>query len=261
MGAKEVAVLRDGVETPVPAEQLRVDDVFVVRPGEKVATDGEVVEGASAVDVSMLTGEPVPVDVGPGDIVTGATVNTSGRLVVRATRVGADTQLAQMARLVEQAQQGKAQVQRLADRVSGDLRAGGHRALAADPGRVAAQRRHRHDRLRRRRGGADHRLPLRAGPGHADRPDGRHRPRRPARHPDPWARDPRVHPPRRHDRARQDRHRHHRADEPGRRGRAPWRRSRPSTRYAASPPRWSTAPSTRSRAPWPRPPRAPSTPR
>ncbi|ANH38133.1 Copper-exporting P-type ATPase A [Nocardioides dokdonensis FR1436] len=119
MGAKEVAVLRDGVETPVPAEQLRVDDVFVVRPGEKVATDGEVVEGASAVDVSMLTGEPVPVDVGPGDTVTGATVNTSGRLVVRATRVGADTQLAQMARLVEQAQQGKAQVQRLADRVSG----------------------------------------------------------------------------------------------------------------------------------------------
>ena len=119
MGAKEVALLRDGVETQVPAESLRVGDVFVVRPGEKVATDGEVVEGVSAVDVSMLTGEPVPVDVGPGDVVTGATVNAGGRLVVRATRVGSDTQLAQMARLVEQAQQGKAEVQRLADRVSG----------------------------------------------------------------------------------------------------------------------------------------------
>jgi Cu+-exporting ATPase len=119
MGAKEVALLRDGVETQVPAETLRVGDAFVVRPGEKVATDGEVVEGVSAVDVSMLTGEPVPVDVGPGDVVTGATVNAGGRLVVRATRVGSDTQLAQMARLVEQAQQGKAEVQRLADRVSG----------------------------------------------------------------------------------------------------------------------------------------------
>uniref|UniRef100_UPI0030F7EB4F heavy metal translocating P-type ATPase n=1 Tax=Nocardioides salarius TaxID=374513 RepID=UPI0030F7EB4F len=119
MGAKEVALLRDGVETQVPAEALRVGDVFVVRPGEKVATDGEVVEGVSALDVSMLTGEPVPVDVGPGDVVTGATVNAGGRLVVRATRVGSDTQLAQMARLVEQAQQGKAEVQRLADRVSG----------------------------------------------------------------------------------------------------------------------------------------------
>ena len=119
MGAKEVALLRDGVETQVPAETLRVGDVFVVRPGEKVATDGEIVEGVSALDVSMLTGEPVPVDVGPGDVVTGATVNAGGRLVVRATRVGSDTQLAQMARLVEQAQQGKAEVQRLADRVSG----------------------------------------------------------------------------------------------------------------------------------------------
>ncbi len=119
MGAKEVTLLRDGVETSVPAERLRVGDTFVVRPGEKIATDGEVVEGTSAVDVSMLTGEPVPVDVGPGDAVTGATVNAGGRLVVRATRVGSDTQLAQMARLVEQAQQGKAEVQRLADRVSG----------------------------------------------------------------------------------------------------------------------------------------------
>ena len=119
MGAKDVAVLRDGVEVRIPVDQLVVGDVFSVRPGEKVATDGVVTEGTSAVDASMLTGESVPVEVGPGDAVVGATVNAGGRLLVRATRVGADTQLAQMARLVEDAQNGKAQVQRLADRVSG----------------------------------------------------------------------------------------------------------------------------------------------
>lgn len=119
LGAKEVAVLRDGTETRVPIEQLAVGDHFVVRPGEAVATDGEVTEGSSAIDRSMLTGESVPVEVGPGDTVVGATVNAGGRLVVRATRVGSDTQLAQMARLVEDAQNGKAQVQRLADRISG----------------------------------------------------------------------------------------------------------------------------------------------
>ena len=119
MGAKDVAVLRDGVEVRIPADQLVVGDVFSVRPGEKLATDGIVTEGTSAVDASMLTGESVPVEVGPGDAVVGATVNAGGRLLVRATRVGADTQLAQMARLVEDAQNGKAQVQRLADRVSG----------------------------------------------------------------------------------------------------------------------------------------------
>ncbi|GIH27192.1 carbonate dehydratase [Acrocarpospora phusangensis] len=119
LGAKDVAVLRDGRETRVPIDSLQAGDHFVVRPGEKIATDGVVEEGGSAVDASMLTGEPVPVDVGPGDPVTGATLNTSGRLVVRATRVGADTQLAQMAALVEAAQAGKAQVQRLADRISG----------------------------------------------------------------------------------------------------------------------------------------------
>ena len=118
MGAKDVAVLRDGAEVRVPVNQLAVGDRFVVRPGEKVATDGLVEDGTSAVDASMLTGEPVPVEVGPGDTVVGATVNAGGRLLVRATRVGADTQLAQMARLVEDAQNGKAQVQRLADRVS-----------------------------------------------------------------------------------------------------------------------------------------------
>jgi Cu+-exporting ATPase len=118
LGAKEARVLRDDVEVLVPVEQLVVGDLFVVRPGEKIATDGVVVEGASAVDQSMLTGEPVPIEVGPGDEVAGATINASGRLIVRATRVGADTALAQIARLVEQAQTGKAQVQRLADRVS-----------------------------------------------------------------------------------------------------------------------------------------------
>ena len=144
MGAKDVAVLRpapvrpaapsagtadpaphgapvpalERVETRIPVSQLVVGDEFIVRPGEKVATDGVVVSGTSAVDASMLTGESVPVEVGPGDPVVGATVNAGGRLVVRATRVGADTQLAQMARLVEDAQNGKAQVQRLADRVS-----------------------------------------------------------------------------------------------------------------------------------------------
>ncbi len=118
MGAKEVAVLRDGREQRIAVDDLRVEEQFVVRPGEKIATDGVVVTGTSAVDASMLTGEPVPVEVGPGDAVTGATVNAGGRLVVRATRVGGDTQLAQMARLVEDAQSGKAPVQRLADRVS-----------------------------------------------------------------------------------------------------------------------------------------------
>ena len=118
LGAKEATVLRDGREVSVAADALVVGDEFVIRPGEKVATDGVVIAGRSAVDASMLTGEPVPVEAGPGDSVTGGCVNVGGRLVVRATRVGADTQLAQMARLVTQAQAGKAPVQRLADRVS-----------------------------------------------------------------------------------------------------------------------------------------------
>ncbi|OBB93295.1 cation-translocating P-type ATPase [Mycobacterium sp. 852002-40037_SCH5390672] len=119
LGAKDVAVVRDGLETRIPIEQLAVGDEFVVRPGERIATDGIVIAGSSAVDASMLTGESVPVEVGAGDAVTGATVNAGGRLVVRATVVGDDTQLAQMAKLVERAQSGKARVQRLADRVSG----------------------------------------------------------------------------------------------------------------------------------------------
>jgi Cu+-exporting ATPase len=118
LGAKEARVLRDGKELLIPVDQLVVDDLFVVRPGEKIATDGIVVDGSSAVDQSMLTGEPVPVEVGPGAEVAGSTINASGRLVVRATKVGADTALAQIARLVEQAQAGKAAAQRLADRIS-----------------------------------------------------------------------------------------------------------------------------------------------
>ncbi|WP_405728314.1 heavy metal translocating P-type ATPase [Streptomyces sp. NBC_01537] len=118
LGAKDVAVLRDGREVRVPVGELAVGDLFVVRPGEKIATDGVVREGSSAVDAAMLTGESVPVEVGPGDAVAGATVNAGGRIVVEATRVGADTQLARMARLVEDAQNGKAAAQRLADRIS-----------------------------------------------------------------------------------------------------------------------------------------------
>jgi Cu+-exporting ATPase len=122
LGAREVAVLRDGIDGPetlVPPDQLVVGDLFVVRPGEKVATDGAVERGRSAVDASMLTGESVPVEIAPGDDLVGGCVNTTGRLVVRATRVGSDTQLAQLATLVEEAQAGKAKAQRLADRISG----------------------------------------------------------------------------------------------------------------------------------------------
>ncbi|GIF06956.1 heavy metal translocating P-type ATPase [Actinoplanes siamensis] len=119
LGAKDVTVLRDGAEHRIPITDLAVGDRFVVRPGEKIATDGVIEDGTSAVDASMLTGESVPVEVTPGDSVVGATVTAGGRLIVRATRVGADTQLAQMAQLVEQAQTGKAPVQRLADRISG----------------------------------------------------------------------------------------------------------------------------------------------
>ncbi|MGI5222071.1 heavy metal translocating P-type ATPase [Nocardia sp. CA-290969] len=123
LGAKEVSVLRGGpdnwTEQRIPVDQLAAGDRFVVRPGEKIATDGVIVDGSSAVDVSMLTGESVPVEVGPDDTVAGATVNVGGRITVRATKVGSDTQLAQMARMVEDAQSGKAQAQRLADRISG----------------------------------------------------------------------------------------------------------------------------------------------
>jgi P-type Cu+ transporter len=118
LGAKDATILRDGKEQRIRADRLQVDDVLVVRPGEKIATDGVVTDGDSAVDASLVTGESVPVEVSPGSRVTGATINTSGRLLVRATRVGSETTLAQMARLVSQAQTGKAPIARLADRIS-----------------------------------------------------------------------------------------------------------------------------------------------
>ncbi|MDN3936203.1 heavy metal translocating P-type ATPase [Arthrobacter sp. YD4] len=119
LGAKDATVLRDGLEVTVPADRLTVGDVIVVRPGGKIPADGVVVEGSSAVDASLVTGESVPVEVGPDSPVTGATINTSGRILVRATRVGSETTLAQMGRLVSQAQSGKAPIARLADRISG----------------------------------------------------------------------------------------------------------------------------------------------
>ena len=211
LGSQDVAVIRDGVEGRIPISSLRVGDEFVVRPGEKIATDGVIVSGSSAVDASMVTGESVPAEVSVGDAVVGATVNAGGRLIVSATRVGDDTQLAQMARLVEEAQSGKANVQRLADRISGvfvPIVLGisvvtlvawlllGYPAAAAVTAAVA---------------GADHRVPVRSGARDTDGAAGRHRPGRADRHPDQRPRSARVHPHGRHDRARQDRHGHHRA--------------------------------------------------
>ena len=197
---------RRGGERRVPIERLQPGDRFVVRPGEKVATDGVVVEGRSAVDLSLLTGESVPVEVGPGTEVAGATVNAGGRLVVRATKVGADTALAQIAKLVTRraVRQGAGPAARRPRRER--LRPGRDRARRRHARLLARHRRERDVRVHRRRRGADHRLPVRARPGDAGRADGRHRPRRPARPADQGPGGARVHPPRRHDRARQDRH-------------------------------------------------------
>jgi cation transport ATPase len=180
LGAKEARLLRDGQEVLVAVGQLRVGDLFVVRPGEKVATDGVIEPGESAVDASMLTGEPVAVEVSPGDQVAGATINTSGRLVVRATRVGSETALAQIAKLVGEAQAVQAPVQRLADRVSGvfvpvvigislltlaGLATGGRRRRCSVYGAGC---------------GDSNRVPVRAWSGDPDGADGRHRSRRAA---------------------------------------------------------------------------------
>ena len=213
MGAKEVAVVRDGVEVLVGVDQLVVGDTFVVRPGEKIATDGVVVEGASAIDASMLTGESVPVDVTAGDAVVGATVNVGGRLVVCATRIGADTQLAQIARLVEDAQNGKADVQRLADRVSAVFVPVVMGLSLATLVGWLGDRARRDRRIHRRCRRADHRLSVRTRPGHPNRPDGRHRTWRPTRNHHQRASGLRVDPEGRHHRAGQDRHCHHREDE------------------------------------------------
>ena len=246
LGAKDVAILRGDLEERIPVDQLVVGDRFVVRPGEKIATDGVVEDGTSAVDTSLLTGEPVPVDVGPGDAVVGATVNTSGRLVVRATRVGSDTALARIAQLVTDAQTGKADVQRLADRVSAIFVPIVIVIAVATLGFWLGTGAPAIGGVHRRGGRADHRLPVRPRPGHAHRPAGGHRPGRPARHPHQGPRGPRVHQGRRHDRPRQDGHRHHGSHGTGRGGQ---RRRRPGPTCFA-PPAPSRAPAS---TPSPRP--------
>ena len=211
LGAKDVSILEDdGTERTAPIEQLAVGNRFLVRPGEKVATDGTVVEGASAVDESLLTGESVPVEKGPGDDVVGASVNAGGRLVVEATRVGSDTALAQIARLVEEAQTGKAPVQRLADRISAVFVPVVLVLALLSLVLLADRRQRRGLRGQCRRVGADHRLPLRSRPGDADGAAGRHRPRRPARVADQGPAGAGIDAADRHDPARQDRHRDHR---------------------------------------------------
>ncbi len=184
LGAKDVSVLSNGVEQRIPIDEVSVGDEFVVRPGEKIATDGVVVTGNSAVDASMLTGESVPVDVQPGDQVVGATVVVDGRLVVRANRIGSDTQLAQMARLVVDAQNGKAEAQRLADKISGVFVPIVIALSVATFGVLARDERVGGSGIHRRGRGADRRVPVRAGAGHADRVDGRDRPGSPVGHPD-----------------------------------------------------------------------------
>ncbi len=191
LGAKEVAILDTaGAERRIAIEELKLGDRFVVRPGEKIATDGVVEEGSSAVDMSMLTGESVPIEVSVGSDVAGATVNVSGRLVVQATRIGADTALAQIGKLVEDAQTGKADVQRLADRIAGVFVPTVIAARCRDARVLARERRRRDLRVHCRRRGTDHRLPLCARPRDADRTSRRHRARRSARFAHQGPRDP-----------------------------------------------------------------------
>ena len=204
--AKTARVVRGDDEEDIPIEDVRVGDMVLVRPGEKIPVDGEVVEGTSAVDESMVTGEPIPVTKERGRLVIGATINQTGAFRFRATRVGRDTMLAQIIRLVEQAQASKAPIQRLADRVVELLRPGRavHRGLhlrrvvrfGPEPGA--------HPRAGERGRRADHRLPVRPRPGDAAVDHGRDRQGRRARHPDPLRRGARDGPEARHDRPRQD---------------------------------------------------------
>ena len=202
-------VLRDGVEVEIAVEDVRVGDLVVVRPGERIAVDGEVVEGESAVDESLLTGESMPVDKRPGASVFAGTINRSGGFRYRATKVGRGTLLQQMVELVKQAQGSRAPVARLADVVSGYFTVDRADSGVRDLRCVAVLR-----AVRRgdgeRGGGADHRLPVRAGPGHADGHHGGHRPRRRARHPDQGRRSAGDGAQDRHRRAGQDGHRHRR---------------------------------------------------
>ena len=166
------ARLEDGTE--IPLDELTVGTRFVVRPGEKIATEGTIVDGHSSVDASMVTGEPVPVEVGPGDEVIGATVNANGSLVVEATRVGADTALAQIVRLVDEAQGSRAEVQRLADRVAAVFVPTAIAICRGHPARLARDRRRRERRVHRCGRRADHRLSVCAGSRDAPRHHGRH---------------------------------------------------------------------------------------
>ena len=245
--ARTARVIRDGVETEIPIDEVVVGDEIVIRPGEKIPVDAIVLAGQSAVDESMVTGESMPVTKHTGDTVIGATINTTGSLRVRATKVGADTMLAQIIRMVQQAQASKAPIQRLADAISAYFVpvviaiaiatfavwfvAGPAPALTAGAGV--------------RGGGADHRLPVRAGPGHPAVDHGRHRQGRPRGHPDPLGRGPGDRAQTRHHRAGQDRHHHRRQTRPHRRP-----GSRRAARGASCWPWW-PPPRPTANTPWP----------
>jgi cation-transporting ATPase V len=215
LGAKEARVVRDGQEVMVPVEQVAVGDLVRVRPGEKVPTDGMVVEGASAIDESMLTGESVPVDKTEGSKIAGATINISGALTVEATAVGADTALAQIVRWSRRPRpaRGPSSAWPTGSR---RVRPHRHRHRAGQLRRLVAGGRGPHRWAAGSRRGADHRLPLCARAGHADRHHGRHRPRRGARRAHQGRRGARTHPQGHDGRVRQDRHAHPRADDPDR---------------------------------------------
>ena len=188
--ARTARVVRDGQEMDVPVEAVRVGDVVLVRPGEKVPVDGVVLEGRSALDESMITGESIPVEKGPGDTVIGATINRTGSFRFQATKVGKDTVLAQIIRLVEEAQGSKAPIQRLADVISGYFVPAviGIAALTFLVWWLFGPQPVLHLRAAQLRGRADHRLPLRPGPGHAHRHHGGDRQGRRERHADPQRR-------------------------------------------------------------------------
>ena len=247
LGAKTVAVLRDGTEQRVAVDTLQAGELFVVRPGEKIATDGVITEGRSAVDASLVTGESTPAEVGPGDEVTGATLNMSGRLVVRATRVGAGTLLAQITRLVGEAQGTKASAQRLADRIAAVFVPCVISLAVVTLGFWLGAGLRRDRGRRRGRGRPGGRLPVRARSGHADRPAGRGGPRRRAGHPGQERPRAGSRPARPGRRVRQDRHADHRDHAAA--GHHHRRRAPARTRRCGWPGRWRTRPSTRSARP------------
>jgi len=224
--AKTARVMRYGEEVDVPVENVEIGDFVVVRPGEKIPVDGLVLSGESAVDESMITGESIPVTKREGDEVIGATMNTSGSFRFEATKVGEDSALHQIMRMVEEAQGSKAPIQRLADRISGCLRAGGDRRGGRHVRDLAPVRTRSSPHLRapERGGGSDHRVPVRDGSRYPDLDHGRHRQGRRVRDSDQGRRGPRGRPQARRGSARQDRYPHQgyaRADRRVRRGRDP----------------------------------------